>query len=82
MTWNSTGTDSAGFGQGGYPLIRLLSAPAYLRCVERGFDQAAVDDWLHGMWYGGPSRGGEGFVFEYVNDSIVAVAWFTHRPLE
>lgn len=82
VRWDSTGPDSAGFGQGSYALIRLLSTPGYQRCVERGFEQSAPEDWLHGTWYGGPARGGEGFTFEYVNDALIAVAWFTHRPLE
>jgi streptogramin lyase len=82
MTWNSTGADSAGFGQGGYELIRLLSSPGYLACAEQGFAHSTPRDWLGGIWYGGPERGGEGFVFEFVNPSLVAVAWFTHRPTE
>lgn len=82
VTWDSSGNDSAGFGSGNYALVRLLSTPGYLRCVEDGFEQAAPEDWLHGTWYGGPARGGEGFTFEYVNDALIAVAWFTHRPIE
>lgn len=80
MTWDSTGSDSAGFGAGGYALTRLLSSPGYLSCTEQGFPQSAPRDWLGGIWSGGPSRSGEGFVFEYISPTLVAVAWFTHRP--
>lgn len=80
MTWDSSGADSAGFGTGGYALSRFIPGPGTRRCEQAGFAQSAAEDWLQGTWWGGPARSGEGFIFEYVNDSTVVATWFTHRP--
>ena len=66
--------------RGGYALSRLLPGAGLDRCNAVGFAQSPPEDWLNGIWSGGASRTGEGFVFEYVNPTTVAVAWFTHRP--
>ena len=81
MQWDSSGPDSAGFGTGGYALSRFIPGPGTRRCEQAGFAQAAPEDWLQGTWWGGAVRSGEGFIFEYVNDSTVVATWFTHRPL-
>jgi hypothetical protein len=82
MSWNSTGSDSAGFGSGSFPVARFLPGAAAQRCIADGFGQSPPEDWLAGVWNGGASRSGEGFVFEYFNATTVVVAWFTHRPAE
>jgi hypothetical protein len=82
VRWNSTGADSAGFGQGGYTLSRFIPGPGTRRCEQAGFAQSSPEDWLQGTWWGGSPRSGEGFVFEYVNDSTVVLTWFTYRPSE
>jgi sugar lactone lactonase YvrE len=80
MSWDSTGADSAGFGTGGYALSRFVPGPGTRRCEQAGFAQSPAEDWLQGTWWGGASRSGEGFIFEYVNDTTVVATWFTHRP--
>lgn len=80
MDWSSTGEDSAGFGAGGYALERLVNGPGTQRCQAAGFAQSPAEDWLQGVWWGGPSRDGEGFIMEYVSDDLIIVSWFTHRP--
>lgn len=82
MTWVSSGNDSAGFGDGGYDLVRFLPGPGTRRCEQAGFAQSPPADWLAGTWSGGPTRSGEGFVFEYIDDATVVAAWFTHRPAD
>ena len=80
MGWDSTGADSAGFGSGGYVLSRFIPGPGTRRCEQAGFAQSPPEDWLQGTWWGGSARSGEGFIFEYVNDTTVVATWFTHRP--
>ena len=62
--------------------LRPLTAAGVVGEVDGRLRSPGIEDWLHGTWYGGPARGGEGFTFEYVNDALIAVAWFTHRPIE
>jgi WD40 repeat protein len=81
MNWTSTGAASAGFGDGGYALTRFLPGPGTRRCELAGFAQSPAEDWLQGTWSGGPTRSGEGFVLEYVDDATVVASWFTHRPV-
>jgi hypothetical protein len=82
MTWMSTGADTAGFGNGGYPLTRFLPGPGTRRCEAAGFAASPAADWMSGTWSGGPTRSGEGFVFDVIDDSTVVAAWFTHRPAD
>lgn len=80
LTWMSSGDDTAHFGNGGYALTRFLPGPGTRRCEQTGFARSPAADWLPGVWSGGPSRSGEGFVFDYIDDATVIAAWFTHRP--
>lgn len=81
FSWDSTGTDSAGFGQGSYPLQRLLPSDATRRCEAEGFDAVDDRDWVIGSWYGGAARSGEGLMLDLNTDGIAFLTWFTYRPL-
>jgi hypothetical protein len=81
FSWDSTGAASAGFGQGSYPLQRLLASAATRRCEEEGFDAIDDRDWVAGSWYGGPARDGEGLMLDLNADGIAFLTWFTYRPL-
>jgi sugar lactone lactonase YvrE len=81
FSWDSTGAASAGFGQGSYPLQRLLPSAATRRCEEAGFDAIDDRDWVAGSWYGGPARDGEGLMLDLNADGIAFLTWFTYRPL-
>jgi len=79
LTWNSTGPGSAEFGTGGYPLERLLTNESTARCEQQGFANAEKT-WVNGLWFGGPSRSGEGILLDRRSDGYTFLAWFTHRP--
>jgi len=80
MRWNSTGTDSAGFGEGGYRLQRLAANLAGRRCDAANFASQTGIEWMAGTWYGGAARSGEGLLLDVLNNGAVLVAFFTHRP--
>lgn len=80
FSWNSSGPDSAGFGQGGYPIQRLMDSPASQRCQQVGFQNAPDREWISGSWWGGPLRDGEGLLIDVNSDDFAFVAWFTYRP--
>lgn len=80
FSWNSTGAGSAGFGQGGYPLQRLLTGEATSRCQQQGFANATGHDWITGSWYGGAARNGEGLMLDVNGDGVAFLTWFTYRP--
>ena len=82
LTWMSSGDDTARFGNGGYALTRFLPGPGTRRCEQAGFAASPASDWMTGTWSGGPTRSGEGFVFDYIDDATVIAAWFTHRPAD
>lgn len=82
LRWESSGSDSAGFGSGGYALTRFIPGPGTQRCEQAGFAQSPPEDWLQGTWWGGEARSGEGLIFEYVNATTVVATWFTYRPLD
>lgn len=81
FSWDSTGSDSAQFGTGEYPLVRLIPNELTERCVAQGFANAGDLQWINGSWYGGPDRGGEGLLIDKTSDGRAFVAWFTYRPL-
>ncbi len=80
LTWDSTGADSAGFGDGGYPLSVLIPTAFTTQCEQQGFANANGNDWMNGTWWGGDSRSGEGLLIHVAPDDTVFLAWFTHRP--
>ncbi|QJR12660.1 hypothetical protein DSM104443_03752 [Usitatibacter rugosus] len=80
FSWTSTGADSAGFGDGGYPITRFFDDESVARCQAQGID-AADKSWVNGFWWGGAGRSGEGLYFDRRgSDGDTFVAWFTHRP--
>ncbi|APV49677.1 hypothetical protein BWI17_08290 [Betaproteobacteria bacterium GR16-43] len=78
-SWTSSGANSAGFGDGSYPLTRFFEDENTARCRAQGID-AADKSWLNGQWWGGEARAGEGLFLDRRGDGRVFVAWFTHRP--
>lgn len=79
FTWDSTGTDSARFGAGGYEVFRYFENEATARCRAQGIDQADKS-WVNGQWWGGDARSGEGLFIDRRADGTAFFAWFTHRP--
>lgn len=80
LTWSSTGADSANFGNGGYPLQRLLNNEGTARCQQQGLD-APDKSWVNGNWYGGESHSGEGILLHRRSDGTTFLAWFTYHPV-
>lgn len=81
FTWDSTGPDSAGFGTGGYAVSPAVATAFTTQCESAGFANA-TDDFVNGSWWGGETRSGEGLFLTRSPDGLVALAWFTHRPLQ
>lgn len=80
LTWQSSGENSARFGNGGYRIERMLITPATVDCRLTGIAGAPNTNWLQGAWYGGPSRDGEGFMLDTDGSGLVFLTWFTYRP--
>jgi sugar lactone lactonase YvrE len=78
--WTSSGENSAGFGDGAYPIVRLLPNELTADCERVGFANASTMTWIVGAWYGGPSRNGEGLLIDKTSTGVPFVAWFTYRP--
>lgn len=81
LNWTSTGDNSADFGSGGYPLVRLLPNRGQADCEMVGFDNVSDVDWISGTWYGAESRDGEGLLID-VFDQRAFVAWFTYHRMQ
>ena len=79
FTWDSTGATSAGFGSGGYDVVRYFENEATARCRAQGVDHPDRS-WVNGQWWGGSSRSGEGWFVDRGADGRTFFAWFTHRP--
>jgi hypothetical protein len=79
FSWDSTGTNSGGFGTGSYTVFRYFENEDTARCRQRGVDNADKS-WVSGMWWGGAARSGEGFILDRGTDGTTFFAWFTHRP--
>jgi len=79
FSWTSSGPESAGFGDGAYPLQRFFDDESSTRCAQQGMD-AADKSWINGEWWGGDARSGEGLFLDRRGDGRVFAAWFTHRP--
>jgi sugar lactone lactonase YvrE len=82
LTWQSSGEDSARFGNGGYRIERMLITPAVVECQRTGIAGAPNTNWLQGAWYGGPTRDGEGFMLDTDGAGLVFLTWFTYRPVQ
>lgn len=78
FSYDSTGPDSAGFGAGGYDIVRFLENEDTARCRMRTIDDADRA-WVSGMWWGGQSRAGEGIALDRRPDGTTFFAWYTHR---
>jgi hypothetical protein len=79
LSWQTDEANAAGFGNGTYPLSRLIENEATARCVQQGF-AAADKTWIVGTWWGGESRAGEGILLDYrASDRLAFAAWFTYR---
>lgn len=68
------------FGDGGYPLERLVMNQASQACESMPFDQLSSNAFMAGTFYGGPQRDGEGFNIDVLNEDQVIVTWFTYLP--
>ncbi len=80
LSWHSTGPDTAGFGDGAYPLQLLVGTSFTERCLQQGFTQVVDADYMNGAWYGGESRSGEGLLITVNAAGVAVVAMFTHQP--
>lgn len=80
FSWDSTGANSAGFGQGSYSLQRAVLGSLTQECLALGFANAGDLRWIMGTWYGGDARNGEGILIDETGDGRAFVAWFTYRP--
>lgn len=80
LAWTSSGANSAGFGDFGYPLTLLVPTAFTTACQAQPFAQAQGVDWINGTWFGGGPRDGEGWMINRAPDGTVFVAFFTHRP--
>jgi sugar lactone lactonase YvrE len=80
FSWDSTGEDSAGFGSGGYPMLRGTFNELLQDCLQQGFANANDLSWMVGTWYGGEERNGEGIMIDKTLDNQAFVTWFTYRP--
>ncbi len=80
LSWNSDGTESAGFGIGSYPLVRAGDSEQSLQCKQVGFANTTNLGFIGGHWFGGASRNGEGLLLDRLADGQVFVTWFTYRP--
>lgn len=80
FSWDSTGSNSAGFGTGSYALQRIVENDLTRRCLQQGYANAGDLWWINGAWYGGASRNGEGLLIDQTGDGRAVVAWFTYRP--
>lgn len=81
FSWESSAAGSAGFGNGGYRVQRILRNEATTACEAAGFGAAPNKLWVAGAWYGGEGRSGEGLMLDVTAEGMVFVAWFTHRPV-
>jgi len=70
------------FEDGGYDVIKLANDPFGDACTEIGFDLVENSHWMSGIWYGGPSRDGEGFSVNIINGGRAVVTWYTYMPSE
>lgn len=82
LTWQSSGENSARFGNGGYRIERMLTTPAVTECQRTGIAGAPNTNWIQGAWYGGPTRDGEGFMLDTDGAGLVFLTWFTYRPVQ
>jgi sugar lactone lactonase YvrE len=80
LSWDSTGDDSAHFGLGGYPIVRLLPTAEGDRCSAQGLGAFEGASFMSGVWYGGGARSGEGLFIDVSSAGPISVAFFTHRP--
>lgn len=80
FSWTSGGPQTAGFGDGAYPLQLLVGTVLTESCLQQGFAQVADSNYMNGAWYGGESRSGEGLLITVNAAGIAVVAMFTHQP--
>lgn len=80
LSWNSSGDNTANFGNGGYRLERIINNPLVAECQRTGMAAAPNTSWLSGTWYGGPTRDGEGFMLDSDGNGLIFLTWFTYRP--
>lgn len=74
--------NEAPFGSGSQAIERLAMNPAGAACDEIGFANMADASYMSGVFYGGPSRTGEGFTIDYLNAQQAVVTWFTYLPAD
>jgi streptogramin lyase len=79
LSWRASGPGSAGFGDGGYDIVRLAPTSASARCRSEGFANTSGNDFMAGTWFGGDARSGEGLLVDALADGTLVVGFFTHR---
>lgn len=79
FSWQSTGTNTANFGDGEYEITRFFANENDARCTATGVD-GTDKSWIAGHWWGGDARSGEGLFLDRRQDGTVFFSWFTHRP--
>ncbi|HYC34832.1 MAG TPA: hypothetical protein VEC19_00285 [Usitatibacter sp.] len=79
FSWESSGADSAGFGNGSYTAYRYFENEDTERCRANGIDHADRS-WVNGQWWGREARSGEGWFLDRRADGTTFFAWFAHRP--
>lgn len=70
------------FGSGSYQTNRLVMNASGRVCDEIGYTQMEEASYMNGTFYGGPTREGEGFTIDYLNENQAIVTWFTYLPAE
>lgn len=78
--WDSTGSDSANFGSGGYALQLLVGTAFTDACKLLPFNEVSGGNFMNGTWYGGATRSGEGLLITVNASGLATVAMFTHQP--
>jgi len=68
------------FSSGSHAIERLAQNPAGAACDDTGFANMTDASYMSGVFYGGPSRSGEGFTIDYLNTQQAVVTWFTYLP--
>ncbi len=80
FSYDSSGDDSARFGNGSYAVSRLLDSEAARACRLGGIALASTRSWMTGTW-SSPARSGEGITLEVAADNTAVAGFFTHLPL-
>jgi hypothetical protein len=79
LSYQAEGPYFPAYGNGAYPIQRLARSPVSIECEAIGFENIDTNSWMSGVWYGGPSRDGEGFSIDVLENNQAIVTWYTYR---